>query len=58
MMLNLVTGFIGIAMLAAFLGIMLWWVPAPPLIIIVFTVMGLLLYDFIDTLRTGGGNGA
>jgi hypothetical protein len=58
MMLNLVTGFIGIAMLAAFLGIMLWWVPAPPLIIIVFVVMGLLLYDFIDTLRTGGGNGA
>ncbi len=55
MMLNLVTGVIGIAMLAAFLGIMLWWVPAPPLIIIVFSVMGLLLYDFIDTLRTGGG---
>ncbi|HEX2335329.1 MAG TPA: hypothetical protein VHI72_02540 [Hyphomicrobiaceae bacterium] len=54
MMLNLVTGVIGIAMLAAFLGIMLWLVPALPLIIIVLSVMGLLLYDFVDTLRTGG----
>ena len=54
MMLNLVTGVIGIAMLTAFLGIMLWWVPALPLIIIVISVMGLLLYDFVDTLRTGG----
>ena len=34
-MLTLVTGIIGVAMLGGFLGFMLWWVPAPPLIIIV-----------------------
>ena len=34
-----VTGIIGIAMLMVFLGIMLWWVPAPPLIIIVVSVL-------------------
>lgn len=50
---NFVTGIIGIAMLAAFLGFMLWWVPAPPLIIIVVGVMALLVYDFVQTLRYG-----
>jgi hypothetical protein len=48
-----ITGIIGIALLAAFLGIMLWWVPATPLIIIVAGVMLLLLYDFVQTLRFG-----
>jgi hypothetical protein len=53
MMLNLVTGLIGIAMLAVFLGIMLWWVPATPLIIIVVGVLALLFYDFVQTVRFG-----
>jgi hypothetical protein len=51
-----ITGIIGIAMLMAFLGIMLWWVPAPPLIIIVVGVVALLIYDFVQTLRSGNGN--
>lgn len=50
---TLVTGLIGIAMVAAFLGIMLVWVPAPPLIVIVVVVMALLLYDFVQALRYG-----
>ena len=54
---TLVTGLIGIAMLSAFLGIMLWWVPAPPLIIIVVFVLALLLYDFFQSLRPGNGDG-
>ena len=53
MMMNLVTGFIGIGMLIVFMGIMLIWVPAPPLIIIVVGVILLLLYDFMQTLREG-----
>jgi hypothetical protein len=48
-----ISGVLGIAMLAAFLGIMLIWVPAPPLIIIVVSVMLLLIWDFIQTLRYG-----
>jgi hypothetical protein len=53
MMAHLISGVIGIAMLAAFLGFMIVWVPAPPLIIIVVVVMALLLYDFVQTLRFG-----
>jgi hypothetical protein len=53
MMMNLITGIIGIAGLATFLGIMVWWVKAPPLIIIVVGVLALLLYDFVQTVRYG-----
>jgi hypothetical protein len=49
----LVTGMIGIGMLLVFLGIMLWWVKAIPLIIIVVLCVGLLLYDFVQTYRFG-----
>ncbi len=53
MIAHLIAGVLGIGMLAAFLGIMLWWVKAPPLIIIVVIVMALLIYDFVQTLRFG-----
>jgi hypothetical protein len=56
-MLTFICGAVGIAMYAAFLGFMLWWVKAPPLIIIVAAVTALLLYDFIQTVRFGE-NGA
>jgi hypothetical protein len=57
MMMTLVTGIIGIAMLMTFLGIMAWWVKAAPMIIIIVGVVLLLLYDFVQTLRYGE-NGA
>lgn len=50
---NLITGLIGVVMLGAFLGFMLVWVKALPLIIIVVGVMLLLLYDVWQTLRYG-----
>jgi hypothetical protein len=50
---TIVTGIVGLALLMAFLGIMLWWVPAPPLIIIVVSVLALLIYDFLDPVRHG-----
>lgn len=49
----LITGIVGIAMLVAFLGFMLVWVKAIPLIIIVVLVVSLLIYDFVQTLRAG-----
>jgi hypothetical protein len=49
----LITGIIGIVMLATFLGFMVWWVPAPPLIVIIVSVLLLLIYDFVQTLRNG-----
>ena len=48
-----ITGLIGIIGLGLFLGIMLWWVKALPLIIIVVGVLLLLLYDWVQTLRFG-----
>lgn len=48
---TLLAGIIGIAGLAVFLGIMLIWVPAPPLIIICVGTMLLLIYDFVNELR-------
>jgi hypothetical protein len=48
---TLITGLIGIALLMAFLGIMVWWVKALPLIVIVVGVLVLLLIDFVQELR-------
>ena len=50
---NLIAGIIGIAMVVVFLGLMIIWVPAPPLIIIIVGVMALLIYDFVQTVRYG-----
>jgi hypothetical protein len=52
-MMTFISGVIGIAMVCAFLGVMLIWVPAPPLIVIVVGVMLFLIWDFIQTLRYG-----
>ena len=54
-MTNFITGFIGIAGLGVFLGILLWWIKAPPLIVIGVVVMLLLLVDFVQSLRAGNG---
>jgi len=53
-MTNFITGIIGIAVVVAFLSVMLIWVPAPPLIIIVVLVMALLIVDFVKSLKSGG----
>ena len=50
---QLISGIVGIGLLAAFLGFMIVWVPAPPLIVIVILAIGLLLYDFVQELRQG-----
>jgi hypothetical protein len=56
-MTNIVTGIFGVAALCIFLGILLWWIKALPLIIIVVGVVALLLIDFVQSLRTGSSNG-
>jgi hypothetical protein len=58
MMMLLITGFIGIALLGTFLGIMVWWVKALPLIIIVVGVLALLIYDFVQELRAASKGAA
>jgi hypothetical protein len=54
---NLIGGIIGIAGLGVFLGIMLFRVPALPLILICVGVMLLLVYDFLNELRADGAKG-
>ena len=49
----LITGIIGISMLFAFVGIMVWWVKALPLIIIFAVCGALLIYDFVRTVLYG-----
>jgi hypothetical protein len=56
-MMILISGTVGIVFYLAFLGFMLWWVPAPPLIIIVALCTGLLVLDLIHTLRHGETHG-
>jgi hypothetical protein len=53
MILHLITGLIALVMVFSFLGFMVWWVPALPLIIIVVGVMLLLAYDYVQTVRLG-----
>jgi hypothetical protein len=53
MLTALITGIIGIVLVAAFLGFMVVWVKALPLIIIVVGVLALLIYDFVQTMRAG-----
>lgn len=50
-MTNFVTGLIGLAGLLVFLGILLWWIKAVPLIIICVAVAAMLAYDFYRSLR-------
>jgi uncharacterized membrane protein len=57
-MTNFVTGIVGIAGVCLFLGILLWWIKALPLIIIVGLVVVLLVYDFVQSLSAGNSNGA
>jgi uncharacterized membrane protein len=52
-MMTFVTGIVGIAMLVAFLGFLVWWIKDLPFTIIVVGVVLLLLYDFVRTLRYG-----
>jgi hypothetical protein len=58
MMMILITGLIGIAGLCAFLGIMVWWVKALPLIIIVVGVLALVVWDFVLELRAAAKGAA
>jgi hypothetical protein len=52
-----VCGVIGIALYASFVGFMVIWVKALPLIIIVVVCTALLIFDFYHTLRYGETHG-
>jgi len=51
MSMTLVTGLIGLALLIAFLGTLLVWIKAPPLIVIVACSLALLIYDLYEAVK-------
>ena len=54
-MTNLITGLIGLALMMTFLGILVAWIKAIPLIVIVVGVVILAVIDFVQSLRTTNG---
>ena len=54
-MTNLITGLIGLELMMTFLGILVVWIKAIPLIVIVVGVVILAAVDFVHSLRTTNG---
>ena len=54
-MTNLITGLIGLALMMTFLGILVVWIKAIPLIVIVVGVVILAVVDFVHSLKTTNG---
>jgi hypothetical protein len=52
---TLLTGVVAIAVVLTFLGIMVWYIKEVPFTIIVVLVLALLLYDFVQSLRSERG---
>jgi hypothetical protein len=50
---TILTGLIGLALLFGFVGFMVVWVKALPLIVIVLIVGAMVVYDFVQTVRAG-----
>lgn len=48
---NLIAGTAGIVLVCGFLGILMAWIKAPPLVIIMLAVIAMMIYDFIKTMR-------
>jgi hypothetical protein len=52
---NLVTAIIGIVVVSAFLGFLVWWLKSIPLTIIMLGVIAMMVWDVVGTLRSGNG---
>jgi len=57
-MINFVTGIVPMIIMIAFSGMLAIYSKSPALILITLGVVGLMLYDFIDTIRTDRNNNA
>ena len=54
----MITGIFGALLVTTFLSFMAIWLKAPPLIIIILIVLGLMFYDLYREIRANRGNGA
>ena len=54
----LITGIVGALMMIAFLGFMAACVKAPPLVVLILVVVGLMVYDLYKEIRASRRNNA
>ena len=55
-MIDKVLAVISVACLIGFMGIIIWFVPDPDLVIVTIAVLAMALYDFYrEAFRNGGG---
>jgi uncharacterized membrane protein SirB2 len=54
----MITGIFGALLVVTFLGFMAAWLKAPPLIVIILIVLGLMFYDLYKEIRASRGNNA
>jgi len=54
----MITGIVGALLVVVFLGFMAAWLKAPPLIVIILIVLGLMFYDLYKEIRASRGNNA
>ena len=54
----MITGIVGALLVVVFLGFMAFWLKAPPLIVIILIVLGLMFYDLYKEIRASRGNNA
>ena len=54
----MITGIFSALLVVAFLGFMAAWLKAPPLIVIILIVLGLMFYDLYKEIRASRGNNA
>ena len=54
----IITGIFGAILVTTFLSFMAIWLKAPPLIIIILIVLGLMFYDLYKEIRTSRDNNA
>jgi hypothetical protein len=52
-----VTSLVGVVMVMAFLGFLVWWIRELPFTLIVLGVIGLMVYDVVQTLRHDDSSG-
>lgn len=57
-MMVMITGIFGALLVVTFLGFMAAWLKAPPLIVIILIVLGLMFYDLYKEIRASRGNNA
>jgi ABC-type glycerol-3-phosphate transport system permease component len=50
-MINIVAGVVPMILMIVFLGFLAFYAKSIPLVVIMLPIVGMMLYDFVDTIR-------